>query len=126
MAWRCDDPERHRGRVVDNGECVRFCQIATPGLPHTSRWRRGRQARGSALEPGTVIATFDGDLYTNRTDGSSHAAIFISELGHGLRVWDQWRGHPVSERTIRFRGGQGKPVNDGDRFHVVEGFVEQP
>jgi hypothetical protein len=24
----------------------------------------------------------------------------------GLRVWDQWRGHRVAQRTIRFKGGQ--------------------
>jgi hypothetical protein len=116
------NPERHRGQVVGNDHCVRFVQAAATGLPHTSHWRRGRQVRGGDVAPNTVIATFGPDgRYTNRTDGSAHAAILISELADGLRVWDQWVGQPVHQRTIRFRGGQGRASNDGDRFFVVDG-----
>jgi hypothetical protein len=119
--WRCEDPERHAGRVVANGHCVRFCQAAVPGLPHTGQWSRGPRVRGAGVAPGTVIATFDPDgTYGNHTDGRSHAAILIAEEAGGLRVWDQWVGHPVAERLIRFRGGRGKRVNDGDAFHIVE------
>jgi hypothetical protein len=115
-------PERFRGQVVANGQCVRYCQVACPDLPHTRHWRQGARVRGSKIQHGAVIATFGTNArYENRTDGASHAAIFIAEHGDGLRVWDQWTGHPVAERTIRFRGGQGKSVNDGDQFYVVEG-----
>jgi hypothetical protein len=38
----------------------------------------------------------------------------------GLLVLDQWRGQPVHQRVIRYRGGQGDAVNDGDRFYVIE------
>ncbi|HSR76407.1 MAG TPA: BPSL0067 family protein [Xanthobacteraceae bacterium] len=115
------DPARFDGRVVDNGHCVRFVQIHA-NMPHTSAWRRGPQVRGSEVARGTVIATFGGTppRYQNRTDGSSHAAVFSSELPHGLSVWDQWRGQPVHNRVIRFRGGQGRAVNDGDAFFTVE------
>lgn len=116
-------PHRHIGQIVDTGQCVRFCQIAAPGLPHTSEWRRGIKVRGNPVESGTVIATFDSKgCYANATDGTSHAAVLIAELPEGLRVWDQWVGRPVGERTIRFRGGERgvKPVNDGDQFYVVE------
>ena len=120
MSWIVYDPQAHAGQVVGNGQCVRFVQIAG-GLPHTSRWRRGHKVRGNNVVTGTVIATFSHEgRYENRTDGASHAAIFVAELDDGLRVWDQWRGHPVAQRTISFRGGQGRRVNDGDQFCVVE------
>ena len=78
------NPEQHHGKPVDTGHCVRFCQVAAPGLPHTSYWRRGRKVRGGNVEPGAVIATFGPDgRYTNRVDGSAHAAILIAEYATG-------------------------------------------
>lgn len=127
MSWICPNPGRYAGQVISTGHCVRFIQEAA-SAPHTSRWRRGAKVRNGAVPVGTAIATFSpgltsqgGGRYENRTDGSSHAAILIAELNGGLRVWDQWRGHPVAERTIRWHGGQGKPVNDGDAYYVIEG-----
>lgn len=120
MSWKASNPHRYIGKIVDNGHCVRYVQSAAD-MPHTSEWRQGVKVRGDKVEPNTVIATFGADgKYENRTDGASHAAIFITELADGLRVWDQWQGHPVAERTIRFRNGDGKKVNDGDQFFVVE------
>jgi hypothetical protein len=111
---------RYYGHVVGNGHCVPFVQQAG-GVPHTSKWRRGQKVRGSGVEPGTVIATFDGDgRYANAVDGSSHVAVLIAETEDGLLVADQWIGQPVHQRTIRFRGGSGNAVNDGDQFHVIE------
>jgi len=114
------NPERHRGRAIGTGHCVPFVQHAA-GAPHTSRWRQGPRVRGNNVPTGTVIATFGGNppRYQNRTDGSSHAAILIIEEPNGLRVWDQWVGQPVHQRTLQFRGGSGRASNDGDRFHVV-------
>jgi hypothetical protein len=119
MSWVCNNPARYAGQVVASGHCVRLVQEAT-AAPHTSRWRRGAKVRNGAVPAGTAIATFGADgYYENRTDGASHAAILIAEKDNGLRVWDQWKGHPVAERTIRWRGGQGKPVNDGDAYYVI-------
>lgn len=116
-----NNPGAFAGRVVDNGQCVRFVQVAAPGLPHTSRWRPGRQVRGGAVERHTVIATFGADgRYTNLIDGSAHAAVFISEYDNGILVWDQWVGQPVAQRNIGFHGGSRNAVNDGDAFYVVE------
>jgi hypothetical protein len=113
-------PHAHLGRTVDNGHCVRFVQIAAQA-PHTSRWRRGQQVRDSDPPFGTVIATFDArGHYENDTTGRSHAAIYLRQDAFGLRVLDQWQGQPVHERLIRFRGGEGPAVNDGDAFYVVE------
>jgi hypothetical protein len=108
------------GKVVDNGHCVRFLQVCA-AVPHTSTWQRGMLVRGSGAVPGTCIATFDQDgKYANATDGSSHAAILLAENSDGLLVSDQWVGHPVAHRTLRYRGGAGDAANDGDRFHIIE------
>lgn len=121
MSWIADDADAYAGQVVANGQCVRFVQECA-GLPHTSRWHPGEPVRGAAIEPGTAIATFDPDgRYGNHTDGRSHAAIFVAETADGLLVWDQWVRHPVAQRVIRFRGGNGRRVNDGDAFCVIEG-----
>jgi hypothetical protein len=120
MPHKATNPEHWAGQAVANGHCVRYVQHCSP-VGHTSQWRRGTKVRGSDASPGTIIATFDPDgHYGNRVDGSSHAAVLIAETAEGLRVWDQWVGHPVAQRLIRFRGGQGRAVNDGDRFHIVE------
>jgi hypothetical protein len=120
MSFVVDRPERHAGRVIADGHCVRFVQEVGE-LPHTARWRPGKKARDGDLPLGTVIATFDPNgRYGNHTDGRSHAAVFVERTAEGLLVWDQWLRHPVAQRVIRFRGGQGRKVNDGDQFHVVE------
>ena len=112
------DPHRHLGQVIDTGHCVRFVQVAA-GVPHTSRWRPGIRVRGATVAPGTVIATFRAGRYTNDVTGDSHAAIYLGQTAEGLQVLDQWVGQPVAERLIRFRGGSGKQVNDGDAFWTV-------
>lgn len=115
--------ERHIGRSVGSGHCVPFVRECT-GLPPTSRWRRGVLARGANLAPGTAVATFNpAGRYANSMAGDSHAAIFLAEIPEGLEVLDQWledKPRPVSHRVIRFRGGVGKPVNDGDQFFTIE------
>lgn len=115
-----DNPHRHRGRVVDNGHCVRLVQVAVPDLGHTSTWRRGVKVRGAEVPSGTIIATFNASgRYENDTTGRSHAAIYLSQNQTGLSVLDQWVGRAVGERVIRFKGGAGLPVDDGDAYHVV-------
>jgi hypothetical protein len=116
--------EQHHGKAVGNGHCVAFVREVT-GLPPTAGWRRGELVRGSGCAPGTAIATFDPNgRYGNHTDGRSHAAILLAEQEDGLLVLDQWKqqpeDQPVHQRLIRYRGGVGKAVNDGDRFHTIE------
>jgi hypothetical protein len=77
----------------------------------------------STIQVGAAIATFGSNgTYTNSTDGTSHAAIYVGQNGIGLQVWDQWTGQPVHQRTIRFQGGAPgvKPVNDGDAYYVID------
>jgi hypothetical protein len=124
LTWIADDPEALAGRAVGTGQCVAFVRQAC-GAPHTSLWRRGRKARGGNLEAGTAIATFDANgYYGNHTDGRSHCAIFVAEEATGgLLVWDQWKGHVVAERVIRFKGGAGTPNNDGDAYYTIESIA---
>jgi hypothetical protein len=122
MSFVATNPAVYAGQRVGSGECVALVQMAA-GAPHTAQWRRGARVRGNQSPLGTAIATFDDDgRYGNHADGRSHAAILIIELTEGLRVWDQWAGHPVAQRTIRWHGGDGNgdPVNDGDAYHVIE------
>lgn len=120
MSYTAKFPEQYAGTVVANGQCVRYVQVCA-NVPHTSRWSPGPQVRDNDVAEGTAIATFDPDgTYGNHTDGRSHAAILINQVEDGLLVWDQWVGHPVAQRVIRFRGGAGRRVNDGDQFSVIE------
>jgi hypothetical protein len=106
---------------MSGGEpCVAYVRRVT-GLPPTSSWRRGVQARNARLTSGVAIATFDDDgTYGNHTDGRSHCAIFIEQTDAGLRCLDAWVGHAACERVIRFKGGGGPPVDDGDAYHTIE------
>ena len=123
MAYIATDPSSYEGQAVVTGQCVAFVQTAS-GAPLTSAWRRGALVKGdTTLAAGTAIATFSADgQYTNSMDGSSHAAIYTGQDAAGLQVWDQWKGQPVHQRTIRFQNGAPgvHPVNDGDAFYVIE------
>jgi len=113
------NPRRFLGQVVDNGQSVRFVQVATLA-PHTSQWRPGPNARTGAVEVGTALATFSAHgRYENRTDGASHACIFLAHQAEGLQVLSQWPGQAVHQRLVRYRGGVGAQANDGDAFFVV-------
>lgn len=123
MAYIASDPSNYQGQAVGSGQCVAFVQQAAHA-PQTVLWKRGALVKGNtALSEGTAIATFsDAGAYTNSLDGSSHAAIYAGQDAAGLQVWDQWKGQPVHQRTIRYQGGAAgvHPVNDGDAFYVIE------
>ena len=111
------------GHTVGRGQCVDFVRHVAQ-CPPTKDWRRGALVRGQGdtLMPGTVIATFhpDTERYENDTSGRSHAAVFLSEKDGGLKVMDQWVGHPVAVRLIRYQGGDQPHVDDGDAYYVLE------
>jgi hypothetical protein len=121
MAFVAPPVTHYLGTVVGNGHCVAYVREAA-GCPHTSMWFAGDLVRGGNYQPGTAIATFDKKtgLYGNHTDGRSHAAILVEEKPDGLMVTDQWKLHAVAQRLIRFKGGKGKPCDDGDQYRVIE------
>jgi hypothetical protein len=119
--YHAKSPAHYAGKSCGNGHCVAFAREAAD-LGHTSTWKKGQHVRGLPADtpPGLVIATFDPDgTYGNHTDGRSHVAILEEIQAGGLLVWDQWVGHTVSQRVIRFKGGADKAVNDGDQYYVV-------
>jgi hypothetical protein len=121
MPYIAQDPQSFAGKVVGTGQCVAFVQAAS-GAPFTGLWTRSVKVRGAPVATGTAIATFDANgKYANKTDGSSHAAIYVGQDAVGIQVWDQWLGQPVHPRTIRFQAGAPgvHPVNDGDAFYVI-------
>ncbi len=125
-----DDPEQWIGKPsVGTGQCVPLVQQAT-GAPHTSQWHRGALVKGNMnIRPGTAIATFDADgRYGNHTDGRSHAAIYLGQDAHGIRVIDQWiqrQGGKViavrspATRIIRFDDSR-LDIDNGNRYYVIE------
>jgi hypothetical protein len=122
QTFRAVYPEKLVGRVVANGQCVRFVQTVT-SAPLTAEWRAGARVRGNrSIAAGTVIATFEADgTYTSRP--GNHAAIYLSQTAEGIWVYDQWRGQPVHKRLIRFKAVRGSASdsksNDGNLFRVV-------
>ena len=114
-----DDPESFMSKVVGNGQCVSLVKAAA-SAPASSEWTEGDRVKGNKkLKPGAAIATFQDGKYHNKTDGSSHAAIYMSQDEDGLYVIDQWKGQPAHARCIRFRGGKAAPHNDGDAYSTV-------
>ena len=116
-------PEAFEGRVIGAGHCVDFVKAAA-GVPRTAAWQECAAVRSNPhVVPGTAIATFDADGgYTS--ESGNHAAIYLSQDGRGIWVYDQWQGQPVHKRLIRFEGGSGarwgSKSNDGRRFAVIE------
>ncbi|CAF3642366.1 unnamed protein product [Adineta steineri] len=118
VAASCSNPSQYKGqRVCDRaggecGQCVSFVKVCTGDYRHTSKWLRGRKVRGEDIPFGTAIATFPKGRYFG------HAAIYISQDDNGIQVWDQWVGHNVTTRTIRWNGG-GRISNNGNSFFVI-------
>ena len=116
-------PEAFEGRVIGAGHCVDFVKAAA-GVPRTAARQEVAAVRSNPhVVPGTAIATFDADGgYTS--ESGNHAAIYLSQDGRGIWVYDQWQGQPVHKRLIRFEGGSGakwgSKSNDGRRFAVIE------
>jgi hypothetical protein len=113
-----ENPQQYAGKAVGDGHCVALVQEAC-NAPLTSEWRRGLKVN-QLTAMNTAIATFGSQgTYENNTDGSSHAAILVNIEQDGLLVWDQWKGKPTSQRTIRFKNGEWPPCDDGSQYYVI-------
>lgn len=84
--------------------------------------------KGAPVAKGAGIATFPRGKITFEMEwiwiyGSllgeyyGHAAIYVGQNSEGIQVWDQWVGHPVSTRTIRWDGAE--LPNNGNSFYVI-------
>jgi hypothetical protein len=122
MAFVAAHPTAYAGKSVGNGHCVAYVRAAA-NVPETAKWIEGSPVWEVAawLAPGTAVASFNSEgRYSNATDGSSHAAIFLEPDEEGMWVYDQWVGHPVEKRLIRAKGGSGQAADDADAFSVIE------
>ena|SRR5438067_675978 len=133
MIYICAFPERYVGQpAVDTGQCARLVQVAT-GAPQTTFWRKGQKVRGNSnIARGTAIATFElgtdweearscGPFaYTNRTDHTAHAALYINQDESGITVVDQWSGQAPIQRKIPFTPSK-VPIGSGENYYIVEG-----
>src|SRR5262245_56016907 len=105
-----NNPDTYK-EVADTGHCARFVQVAA-NAPLAAPLRQGDLVIGnfSVAPRGTAIATFDENgKYPNKTDGSSHAVIYIGQDATGINVYDQWIGHSVSTCKLRFDGASEAP-----------------
>ena len=105
-------------------ECVALVKFVC-GAPRTVYWKRGAPVHALIPSPlsGTAIATFNKEgLYDDKTDGSSHAAIFLSRDDNGIWVIDQWVGQPAHKRLISFHTDMQNvhPANNANCFYVIE------
>ncbi len=120
-AANLDQYNQYIGRSAGSGQCVALVQAVDPSVGTTRTWAPGAPVEGNTgLTPGTVIATFDGSgRYANATDGSSHAAVYLGQDEHGVRVLDQWSGSPAAIRTIPWTNPGGAAANTGRAFRIV-------
>ena len=72
------------------------------------------------------VATFGPDgRYGNRTDGTSHAAIYLAQGPEGLRILDQYTGADgivrKQGRILRWEGGNpsSQSVDEGKNYRVI-------
>lgn len=115
----CQNPEQYTGKIIGDGHCVSLIKACT-NAPHTSSWRPGAQVTENVIPSGTIIATFKGQRYPNRSGW--HAAIYSHEDRHGIWVWDQWQGKSVGLRLIRHipTEASAKPANRSTSYRVVQ------
>jgi hypothetical protein len=100
------------------GTCANLVQWF--GCNRTSIWRQGAIVKGNlGVEIGTCIATFENGKYPNKVSGN-HAAVYISQNGRGITVYDQWSSlaNPIS-REILFKDDMKDPSNNGNCFSVI-------
>ncbi len=100
---------------VGTHECVALVEDWA-GAPHgaASSWHRGDKVLGNAhIARGTAIATFPDGHY------EGHAAVYLGETNDGIRVFDQWRGHKPSERTI-YTHGKHAMVDTATNYYVIQ------
>lgn len=113
---------QYLNQYVGTGQCVALVQAADSNVGLTATWTQGSAVQGNtSLQPGTVIATFGANgTYTNSTDGSSHAAVYLGQNAQGIQVEDQWLGHPASIRTIAWSSTTSSyAANNGSAFYIV-------
>jgi hypothetical protein len=91
-------------------------------VPRTRFWRRGSRVKDlkwNEIAEGTVIATFD--EMGNYPSERRHTGIYVSHDTKGILIIDQWATRPRAKpRTLLFKGGEIRQVDNGDFYWIVE------
>jgi hypothetical protein len=109
-------------KPVGNGQCAVLPEYYTR-IGHSSGWKEGAKVRGNpTIKKGTAIATFENGRYQSKPHGN-HAALYVSQDEHGIKVVDQWEGMLPHIRDIFFQGKKDgvyiDPSNNGDAFSII-------
>ena len=109
---------KYKGKPLGDGTAASFVQQVAK-LPDPADWGKGVAVKGANLRPGTPIATLKADGFT--AGPGNHAAIYITQNGKGVWVYDQYKTasgeqRPVEARFIRFKNGAGSLSNDGSAY----------
>ena len=129
--------ELSRSGAINGRECVDLVKAYTGQRGSVTTWRRGENADGGNLTPGTPIATFlnrDGSQANRYAGGGTgtpganldHAGIFESYIRDkagqaiGMRIAEQYRrsGGP---RMKEYFFGQGRGEGNGSNYAAVLG-----
>lgn len=116
----CSNPSRAMGNWLGRDqECAALVQSQCNLPGWTDYWRPGRHVGSNCnnIPPLTAIATFLGPYGTyDHPSLAQHSAIFIRCERDGIRVFDQWRGQPISNRVIPWRGWN---QNAGKAYYTI-------
>jgi len=101
-------------------QCVEFIR-QTLNAPDTTHWNEGKKISrsDSSTISGTPIATFINGKYSHLGSPNQHAAIYLRQDAEGIHVLDQFPGHNVSPRVIRWEPHWKGLSNDGNAFSVI-------
>ncbi|KAH9408445.1 hypothetical protein TYRP_012120 [Tyrophagus putrescentiae] len=107
----CSNPARAMGNWLGSRSAI------CPAGPTTGARGAHVGSNCNNIPPLTAIATFLGPYGTYDTPNlSQHSAIFIRCEPQGIRVFDQWRGQPISMRLIPWRGWN---QNAGKNYYTI-------
>lgn len=111
---------------TDRQQCVALVRKVLPGIGASPTWKEGKKLKAEGdppLQPGTAIATFKDGKYPGMKTGN-HAAIFLGYDEHngrkGIRVLDQFVGHPAMERFIPFDDKAKSMSRNAGAFSVIQ------
>ncbi|KAJ6222154.1 hypothetical protein RDWZM_000699 [Blomia tropicalis] len=124
---RCKSPAKYVGQYLGRDqECVALVQTMCHRSGHrpiglTSTWRRAVRVKKNCkkIPKFTAIATFLGpNHHYDEPHLRQHTAIFYRCEKRGIRVYDQWRGHPIRFRLIPWKGRTAQ--YSGNNYYTIK------
>jgi hypothetical protein len=129
MSYICRDWQQFAhgsSKAYGNGQCAVFVELVTHA-PKVHFWVRGIKVLGNGhlISPGTAIATFNSSGHYPNMPHGNHAALFVSEDGHAIKVIDQWHGKTTSHNPgpSTYHSGHGDDqhmTQDANFYYVID------